>query len=59
MVNLFPNPWVMSLYPLIHTSSPQSTQVRLAMLYALRFEGDALRLQQITDYLATAGIKDK
>ena len=29
------------------------------MLYALRFEGDSLRLQQIVEFLSTAGIKDR
>ena len=29
------------------------------MLYALRFEGDSLRLQQILEFLSTAGVKDR
>ncbi|GAX73583.1 hypothetical protein CEUSTIGMA_g1034.t1 [Chlamydomonas eustigma] len=34
-------------------------KIRLAMLYCLRFEGDMLKLQQISEFLSTAGIKDK
>lgn len=34
-------------------------RVRLAALYALRFESDALRLRQLLDYLVTAGVRDR
>lgn len=34
-------------------------QVRLVMLYALRFEEDQLRTAQLKDYLVTAGIKER
>ncbi len=34
-------------------------RVRLAALYALRFESDAPRLRQLLDYLVTAGVRDR
>lgn len=34
-------------------------QVRLCMLYALRFEQDGMRIRQLQDYLVTAGVRDR
>lgn len=34
-------------------------RVRLAALYALRFESDPLRVRQVLDFLTTAGVKDR
>jgi hypothetical protein len=34
-------------------------QVRLCMLYALRFEQDGMRIRQLQDYLLTAGVRDR
>jgi vacuolar protein sorting-associated protein 45 len=36
-----------------------SDKVRLVMLYALRFEADALRVRSLADYLVTAGVRDR
>lgn len=34
-------------------------QVRLVILYALRFEGDSLRVRQMIDFLGTLGIRER
>lgn len=34
-------------------------RVRLVMLYTLRFEGDALRVRQLMEFLVTAGVRDR
>ena len=34
-------------------------QIKLVMLYALRFEQDGLRIRQLQDLLVTAGIRDR
>ncbi len=34
-------------------------KVRLVMLYALRFETDTLRVRSLSDYLVTAGVRDR
>lgn len=34
-------------------------QIRLVMLYALRFEQDSMRIRQLQEYLITAGVKDR
>lgn len=45
--------------PAMLTVSPTRPQVRLAMLYALRFESDTPRVRQMLDYLATAGVRER
>ncbi|PNW80892.1 hypothetical protein CHLRE_07g333950v5 [Chlamydomonas reinhardtii] len=41
------------------TKTQDADRVRLAMLYALRFESDTPRVRQMLDYLATAGVRER